>query len=138
MYGGEKVTIWAISQDDSEDTRDFCKEFGIKFPALIDADNYSRLQSYGITNVPSMFLVAPDGKLTASSLGFDKKGPGKSFERVGARRGKAGANSLPARRDHPRLQARLKLQKLGSVGTYLLRKVAVPNAMRLPPSFRTK
>jgi peroxiredoxin len=73
MYGGEKVTIWAISQDDSEDTRDFCKEYGVKFPALIDADNYSVSNQYGITNVPSMFLVAPDGKLTASSLGFDKK-----------------------------------------------------------------
>ena len=73
MYGGEKVTIWAISQDDAEDTRDFCKEFGVKFPALIDADNYSVSNQYGITNVPSMFLVSPDGKLAASSLGFDKK-----------------------------------------------------------------
>jgi peroxiredoxin len=73
MYGGEKVTIWAISQDDSEDTRDFCKEFGVKFPALIDAENYHVSNRYGLTNVPSMFLISPDGNLIASSLGFDKK-----------------------------------------------------------------
>lgn len=73
MYGGEKVTLWAVSQDDSGDTRDFCKEFGVKFPALIDADGYPVSNQYGITNVPSIFLIAPDGKLIASGLGFDKK-----------------------------------------------------------------
>jgi len=72
-YGGEKVTVWAISQDDAEDTRDFCKEFGVKFPALVDADRYDASNQYGITNVPSIFLIGPDGKLIASSLGFDKK-----------------------------------------------------------------
>jgi peroxiredoxin len=77
MYGGEKAAIWAISQDDSEDTRGFCQEFGIKFPALIDAENYAVSNQYGLTNVPSIFLIGPDGKLIASSLGFDKNILGK-------------------------------------------------------------
>ena len=72
-YGCEKVAFWAISQDDPDDTKDFCKEFGVKFPALIDADSYTASNQYGLTNVPSIFLIAPDGKLIASSLGFDKK-----------------------------------------------------------------
>ena len=35
-YGGEKFTLWAISQDDAQDTRDFLREFDVEFPALID------------------------------------------------------------------------------------------------------
>lgn len=72
-YGGEKFTLWGISQDDAADTREFCQEFEIEFPALIDEKGYPVSNQYGITNVPSVFLIAPDGKIQESSVGFSKK-----------------------------------------------------------------
>jgi peroxiredoxin len=72
-YGNSKLTLWGISQDDAEDTREFCKEFEITFPELIDANGYSVSNRYGITNVPSIFLIGTDGKIRVSETGFSKK-----------------------------------------------------------------
>ncbi len=71
-YGDSKATFWGISQDDARDTRDFCKEFGIKFPTLIDEDGYPASNQYGLTNVPTVLLIGPDGKTVVSTTGFDK------------------------------------------------------------------
>jgi peroxiredoxin len=72
-HGGEKFTLWGISQDDAADTREFCQEFEIEFPTLIDEKGYPVSNQYGITNVPTVFLIAPDGKIRESSVGFSKK-----------------------------------------------------------------
>ncbi len=72
-YSGPKFTFFGISQDDARDTRDFFKEFDVEFPSLIDADGYPVSNQYGITNVPTIFLIAPDGKIQLTSVGFAKK-----------------------------------------------------------------
>src|SRR6202021_2298047 len=76
-YGGEKFTLWGISQDDAQDTCEFFQEFDAEFPALIDDHGYPVSNQYGITNVPTVFLIAPDGKIQESSVGFSKKDPEK-------------------------------------------------------------
>jgi peroxiredoxin len=72
-YGGEKFTLWGISQDDARDTLDFLQEFDAEFPVLIDNDGYPVSNQYGITNVPSVFLISPDGTIQESCVGFSKK-----------------------------------------------------------------
>jgi peroxiredoxin len=72
-YGGGKAAIWAISQDDVPDTRDFCKEFELTLPALLDGDDYPVSNLYRIANVPSLFLIEPDGTIGISVTGFSKK-----------------------------------------------------------------
>lgn len=72
-YGGSKVSIWGISQDNSADTHQFLKEFGVNFPVLIDAKGYKVSNQYGLTNVPSIFLIQPDGKIRSASSGFTKR-----------------------------------------------------------------
>lgn len=72
-YGNEKVTLWGISQDDARDTKDFCKEYGLSFPMLLDGDGYPVSNSYAITNVPTLILVGTDGKARVSEHGFSKK-----------------------------------------------------------------
>jgi peroxiredoxin len=72
-YGDAKVTFWGVSQDNARDTEDFNDEFGVKFPVLIDADGYKATRQFGLTNVPSVFLIAPDGKVRVTSIGFSKK-----------------------------------------------------------------
>jgi peroxiredoxin len=71
-YGDAKVTFWGISQDDARDTKEFNEEFGVKFPSLIDVDGYKVSKQYGLTNVPSIFLIQPDGKVHTASIGFSK------------------------------------------------------------------
>src|SRR5579862_1548473 len=72
-YKGTAVTFWGVSQDDASDTADFCKEFGVTFPVLIDDESsYAVSNDYALTNVPTFFLIAPDGKVKVSSVGFHK------------------------------------------------------------------
>jgi peroxiredoxin len=72
-YGSNRTTFWAISQDDARDTREFCAEYGVTFPALVDEDGYPASNEYGITNVPTFYLIAPDGSVQVDSVGFSKK-----------------------------------------------------------------
>ena len=73
-YGGDGVTFLGISQDDARDTRDFAKEFGATFPMLLDdEDGYIISNAYGLTNVPTIFLIDTGGTVKVSSMGFDKK-----------------------------------------------------------------
>jgi peroxiredoxin len=71
-YGDANFSIWGISQNDARDTREFLKEYGVKFPTLIDEGTFVASNEYGLTNVPSIFLISPDGKIKVSSVGFAK------------------------------------------------------------------
>lgn len=71
-YGDDRASFVGISQDDARDTKEFCAEFGLCFPALLDEDGYPVSNQYGLTNVPTVFLIAPDGKVQVSSVGFVK------------------------------------------------------------------
>jgi peroxiredoxin len=71
-YGNSAVTLVGVSQDDTRDTREFMREFGVKFPVLIDDRGYPASNQYGLTNVPTVFLISPDGKIKTSSVGFSR------------------------------------------------------------------
>ncbi|MCI0352345.1 MAG: TlpA family protein disulfide reductase [Acidobacteriales bacterium] len=71
-YGNDRVTIWGISQDDARDTKEFCDEYGLTFPALIDSDGYPVSNQYGLTNVPTLVMLSPEGKVKVSGHGFAK------------------------------------------------------------------
>jgi peroxiredoxin len=73
-YGHDRVAIIGISQDDARDTKEFGKEYGLTFPSLIDAEDYPVSNAYGLTNVPTVFLIQQDGTIAASFTGFDKLG----------------------------------------------------------------
>jgi peroxiredoxin len=70
--GANAASFVAISQDDALDTREFCIEHGITFPALLDDESYTVSNLYGLTNVPSIFLIGADGIVKVASIGFDK------------------------------------------------------------------
>lgn len=71
-YGDAKMTFWGISQDDARNTHDYAQEFGTKFPMLLDEKGYPVSNQYGLTNVPSVFLISQDGNIQVSSVGFAK------------------------------------------------------------------
>jgi peroxiredoxin len=73
-YGGDGVTFLGISQDDACDTKEFAREFGVTFPMLLEDENgYIVSNAYGLTNVPTIFLIDTGGTVKVSSMGFDKK-----------------------------------------------------------------
>jgi peroxiredoxin len=73
-YGGEGATFLGISQDDLKASQKFAKEYGITFPVLLDdANGYVVSSAYGLTSVPTIFLIDSDGTVKVSSMGFDKK-----------------------------------------------------------------
>jgi peroxiredoxin len=72
MYAGSGFTLLGVSQNEAKNTREFMSEFGIKFPVLIDDPGYPASNQYGLTNVPTVFLIAPDGKIQVSAVGFSK------------------------------------------------------------------
>jgi peroxiredoxin len=67
-----EASFLAVSQDDARSTKKFIKEYGVKFPALLDEDHYPVSNAYGLTNVPTIFLIAPDGTVQVSCVGFSK------------------------------------------------------------------
>jgi len=72
-YGSAEVSFLGISQDDSSGTREFASEYGVTFPMLLDDNGYPASNAYGLTNVPTLFLIDTDGTVKVSSVGFDKK-----------------------------------------------------------------
>jgi len=72
-YGSAEVSFVGISQDDARDTRKFASEYGVTFPLLPDESGYPVSNAYGLTNVPTVFLIDADGTVKVSLLGFDKK-----------------------------------------------------------------
>ena len=70
----KKVTIVGISQDNQRDTAAFLKEYGVTFPTLLDDPNgYTVSNAYGLTNVPTLFLIGQDGQIEVSSVGWVKQ-----------------------------------------------------------------
>jgi peroxiredoxin len=81
-YGKGDVTFLGISQDDAKTTKQFAAEFGVTFPMAMDesARSYPASNAYGLTSVPTIFLIEPDRKIEVVCIGFDKKG----LEAIGA------------------------------------------------------
>jgi len=71
-YGSDSVSCLGVSQDDVRSTKEFNQEYGVKFPTLIDEPGYPASNAYGLTNVPTIFLVARDGRVMVQCLGFSR------------------------------------------------------------------
>jgi peroxiredoxin len=70
---GSKLQIVGVSQNDAKATAGFLKEYGVTFPiALDDTERYSVSNAYGLTNVPTLFLVNEKGSIEMSSVGWSR------------------------------------------------------------------
>jgi peroxiredoxin len=87
-FGGKNVQVVGVSQDSSQDTAAFAKQFGITFPlALDDTKKFSVSNAYQLTNVPSLFLVNPDREIAVSSVGWSRDDLQKISEKLSAASG---------------------------------------------------
>ncbi|MCC7153916.1 MAG: redoxin domain-containing protein [Bryobacterales bacterium] len=69
------VQALAISQNPPELTAQFNREYRVEAPTLLDKseEGYPVSNAYGLTHVPSLFLVGTDGKVTWTSASFIKR-----------------------------------------------------------------
>jgi peroxiredoxin len=67
-----KVTLVGVSQNDNSDTQAFSRHFGVTFPVLLDAKGYPVSNAYGLTNVPTIFLISPQREIEASIVSWSK------------------------------------------------------------------
>jgi peroxiredoxin len=69
------LPIFGISQNDADDTREFNEEFGITFPVLLDSEDggFAASNDYGISSVPTTFLVERDGTISHVIEGWRRK-----------------------------------------------------------------
>ncbi len=75
IHRGTGLNVIGISQDKASHTREFNQEFGVTFTVLLDeaSENYPVSNAFGISSVPTLFLVESDGKISAVFEGFSKR-----------------------------------------------------------------
>ena len=85
--GDGGTRMFTVSQDDPEATREFNREFRLTMPALLDnaRNGYPASNAYGLSYVPSMFLIERDRTIAWSLVGFHKK----ELQALGAKLGVA-------------------------------------------------
>src|SRR5579864_8620681 len=72
LGASQTLQVVPISQDDDKATQGFSRHFGVTLPTLLDQANegYPASNAYGISSVPSLFLVEQDGHISKSFSGF--------------------------------------------------------------------
>ena len=69
----EPFTIVGISQNDLTETEAFIKQYGVTFPVLLeDTKRYKVSNSYGLTNVPTVFLISPEQEIEMTIVGWSR------------------------------------------------------------------
>jgi peroxiredoxin len=74
MHRKGSLRVYGISQNEPADTREFLQEYGVSFPNLLDAedDGFPASNAYGISSVPTIFVVDRDGTLSKVIEGWNK------------------------------------------------------------------
>jgi peroxiredoxin len=75
VYRAGTLAVYGISQNDEKDTREFAARYRTTFPMLLDSakSGYPVSNAYGISNVPTMFLIERDGSIGQVILGWRKQ-----------------------------------------------------------------
>ncbi len=70
-----RLPIYAVSQNDAAETRDFNREFRLSLPTLLDPeeDGFFVSNAFGVSSVPSMFLVERDGTVSRVIEGWNRQ-----------------------------------------------------------------
>ena len=87
LHAAGTLAVYGISQNDARDTREFNEDFGVTFPILLDheAGGFPASNAFGISSVPTLFLVEPGGAISHVIEGWRKK----EMEWLGAKAGVA-------------------------------------------------
>lgn len=80
-----RLPVFAISQNDAQDSRDFNRRFAVTMPTLLDTEEsgFAVSNAFGISTVPTLFLVERDGAVARVVEGWQKS----EIDKLGAQAG---------------------------------------------------
>lgn len=83
-----------ICQNPAKEAAAFATEYGVTFPIAIDdaATHYAVSDAYGLTNVPTLFYIAPSGEIELTSVGWDKA----ELDAINSKLAASAGNHMPA------------------------------------------
>jgi hypothetical protein len=70
---GGKLRVLAVSQDNAAKTRAFNERTGARLDTRYDPEPWKASDALGMTTVPTLFRVSPDGTIAETVEGFDRK-----------------------------------------------------------------
>jgi peroxiredoxin len=75
LHSAGTLPIYGISQNDDEDTLEFNRQFGLTLPVLRDDEEggFQVSNAFGISSVPTAFLIERDGTISRVIEGWRKK-----------------------------------------------------------------
>jgi len=77
---GEDFMIMALSiQEDKKRVSKFMQSFEVDFPVYLDSDG-AVANKYGVTGIPTTYIIAPDGKIVGRAIGPREWGSRESVE----------------------------------------------------------
>lgn len=79
-----QASVWAISQDDAEESRRFAERHGVWFPVLLDGDGLPISQRYDPEATPTFFLIGRDRIVEQVSVAFSKDELNEASRRLAA------------------------------------------------------
>lgn len=65
--------LWAVSQDDKSGTKKYAASKALTYTFLIDDRKFTASNAYGLTTVPSIFLVDLNQVIQRTLVGFSKR-----------------------------------------------------------------
>jgi peroxiredoxin len=85
ISSSSKLPVYGVSQNSASDTRDFNRRFGITFPTMLDSSQsgYPVSNAFGISHVPTLFLVGTGGVVERVTEGWLKAEVRKLGEMAG-------------------------------------------------------
>jgi peroxiredoxin len=71
-YENLNWSFWAISQNDATGAAEFVRRYGLRPTVLVDGGRLVASGRYDPEATPTLYLVEPDGSVSATSAGFSK------------------------------------------------------------------
>jgi len=72
LVGGAALPVFGVSQDERAETAEFNERLGVHVETLYDPPPWKASAALGLTNVPTLFLVGPGGRIRETVVGFQR------------------------------------------------------------------
>ena len=74
IWASGALPVWGVSQNPAADTLQFNREYGVTFPTLLDPERrFPASNAFGISTVPTIFLIERDGTVSRVVEGWVRK-----------------------------------------------------------------
>jgi hypothetical protein len=80
---GPGTAVAAVLQDEPEAARDLKQRLGLGVPVLLEPPPYALAAALGLSTVPTLFQVAPSGRIEAAVEAFRRDGLERAARRLG-------------------------------------------------------